>query len=168
LAASRNLEEDFSSFTLADEEVDAVVLGDLHRDFTWDRLNRLFEMLLDGAHLVALHKNRYCRRGQSLALDLGPFVAALEYASGREAIVVGKPSADFFEMALADLNLSARDVVMVGDDLEADIGGAQNAGIRAIQVETGKYRPEDQAHPSVHADVRIPSVAALPDELAHL
>ena len=144
--------------------LDAVVLGDLYKEYDWDRLNFLFGLIRGGARLVALHKNRVCRRGDEIALDAGPFVAALEYAAGVEAVVVGKPSADFFKLALADLGVAPGEAVMVGDDIEADIGGAQGAGIKAIQVETGKYSPADRDHPRVTPDLRIASVADLPAE----
>ncbi len=162
LAAPASLAEDFAEFVLVDESPEAVVVGDLYTEFSWQRLNRLFAMLLGGARLIALHKNRFCRRDEGIALDLGPFVAALEYAAGTEAELMGKPSAAFLEMALDALALEAREAVMVGDDIEADIGGAQAAGVYAVQVETGKYSPRDREHPSVIPDARIASIAALP------
>ena len=163
LAAPAGLEEDLPGLALADTPpLDAVVMGDLHKDFTWERLDRLFGFLRDGARLIALHKNRFCRRGEAIALDLGPFVAALEYAAGVEAIVVGKPSADFFDQAVADLGVPAGEVVMVGDDIEADIGGAKKAGLKAIQVCTGKFTARDLDHPTVAPDARIDSIVDLP------
>ncbi len=162
LAAPESLAEDFAGFALVDAAPDAVVVGDLHTGFSWERLNGLFGMLLGGARLIALHRNRYCRRDGELALDLGPFVAALEYAAGTTAEVMGKPSSAFFDMALDALGLGADAVVMVGDDIEADIGGAQDAGLRAIQVETGKYSPRDREHATVTPDAWIPSVRELP------
>ncbi len=165
LAAAPTLAEDFADFELVDETPEAVVLGDLYLDFTWERLNQLFSFLRDGARLIALHKNRVSRRGAKIALDLGPFVAALEYASGREALVVGKPAPAFFELALADLGLAACVVAMVGDDIDADVGGAQAAGLVAVQVETGKFTAADCDHPRVRPDLRVASIAALPAQL---
>ena len=159
LAAPDGLAEDFASFALVASEPEAVVIGDLYTGFTWQRVNRLFQMALGGARIVALHKNRYCRRAEGLSLDVGPFVAALEYAAGAEAAVMGKPSPAFFHMALASLGLAPGEVVMVGDDIEADIGGARDAGLRAIQVETGKYSARDREHPTVTPDERVASVA---------
>ena len=166
LAAPQSLAEDFAGFSLVEDAPEAVVIGDLHNDFSWRRVNRLYAMLRGGARLVALHKNRYCQRGDDLALDLGPFVAALEYAAAIEADVMGKPSPSFFAMALASLGLGAGDVVMVGDDIEADIGGAQDVGLRAIQVETGKYSAQDLRHARIVPDGRIPSITELPAFLA--
>ena len=167
LAAPTALAEDFAGFDLVDAGAEAVVLGDLYLDFSWERLNQLFTLLREGARLIALHKNRICRRGAEIALDLGPFVSALEYASGQTALVVGKPARDFFDLALADLGLPRGEVVMVGDDIEADIGGAQAAGLFAVQVQTGKYSAIDRRHPRVRPDALIASLAdleaALPD-----
>ncbi len=163
LAAPAETAEDFSGLELAEAgPVDAVVMGDLYKGYDWERLNRLFAMVREGARLVALHKNRFCRRGDAIGLDAGPFVAAVEYAAGVEAVVVGKPSVDFFKLALDDLGVPAAEALMVGDDIEADIGGAQDAGLKAVQVETGKFTSADLDHPRVVPDARIASIAELP------
>lgn len=161
LAAAPELAEDFAGFELVDQDPEAIVLGDLYKGFSWDRLNTLFQMMQQGATLIALHKNRYSRRGDMIALDLGPFVAALDYANGTTAEVVGKPSELFFKLALDDLGLEAASVAMVGDDIEADIGGAQRIGMMTIQVRTGKFTPNDLEHPSIQPDRRIGSAAEL-------
>ena len=168
LAAAPELAEDFSDFERVDDRPEAIILGDLYRAFDWDRLNALFQMMQQGALLVALHKNRYCRRDGEIALDLGPFVAALDYAAGVQAEIVGKPSKLFFNLALADLGLDAASVAMVGDDVEADIGGAGQAGLTTIQVRTGKFTPKDEDHPSIRPDHLIDSAADLPSLLIDL
>ena len=166
LAAAPELAEDLTEFEMVDDAPDAVVVGDLYRDFTWDRLNGLFQRIAAGATLVALHKNRVSRREEGISLDLGPFVAALEYAAGVEARVVGKPAKDFFDLALGSLGLAPQEVLMVGDDIEADIAGALTAGLAAVQVKTGKYRSQDDTHPSVTPTERIETIADLGDWLA--
>ena len=169
LAAAPETAADFHGLELADgPPVDAVVMGDLYKAYDWDRLNLLFSMVRGGARLIALHKNRFCRRGQGLGLDAGPFVAAVEYASGVEAVVVGKPAAPFFHLALADLGVAPGEALMVGDDIEADIGGAQSAGLKAVQVETGKFTPADLEHPRISPDARVASIADLPAALEGL
>jgi phospholysine phosphohistidine inorganic pyrophosphate phosphatase len=171
LAAAPALAEDLADFELdlgADHAgggppapPDAVVLGDLYREFTWDRLNDLFTMLAAGAPLIALHRNRVSRRASGIALDLGPFVAALEYAADVRAHIVGKPSRQFFGLAVASLDLDPSQVLMVGDDIGSDIGGALGAGLAAVQVRTGKYRPRDDHHPTATPAGRIDSIADL-------
>jgi ribonucleotide monophosphatase NagD (HAD superfamily) len=69
-------------------------------------------------------------------------VAALEYATGRPARLVGKPSPGFFRLALEGMGVPAGEVAMVGDDVENDVKGAQEAGLVGILVRTGKYRED--------------------------
>jgi HAD superfamily hydrolase (TIGR01458 family) len=157
-----SLREDLGEAKLTEDSPDFVLVGDLGEDFTYARLDAAFRCLMDGAELVALQKNRYWRTQSGLSLDAGPFVAALEYASGKHAVVVGKPEESFFRIALEDLGLAAHEVAMVGDDVEADVAGARRAGLSGIQVRTGKWRPDYQAH---EADLVLDSVADLPEAL---
>lgn len=123
----------------------AVVIGDAAEGFTYAALNAAFRALEKDATFLALAQNRSFQDADGqLSLDAGPFVAALEYASGREAMVLGKPSPDFFSAALDSLGLEAGHVAMIGDDVEADVAGAQAAGMTGILVRTGKYRPDDE------------------------
>jgi HAD superfamily hydrolase (TIGR01458 family) len=157
----QSLLEDLRGITFDDDRPDYVLVGDLGTGFTYDRLNAAFRLLADGAELLALQKNRYWRKENGLSLDAGPFVAALEYASGKNATVVGKPEKDFFRLALADMGLEPHDVAMVGDDAQADIAGAQASGLTGILVKTGKYRPGTEGTP----DLVLDSVAGLPEAL---
>jgi HAD superfamily hydrolase (TIGR01458 family) len=158
-----SLLEDLSTITITADHPDYVLVGDLGEDFAYPRLDAAFRCLMDGAELLALQKNRYWRTESELSLDAGPFVAALEYASGKRADVVGKPEAGFFRLALEDLGLAAHEVAMVGDDTEADVAGAKKAGLLGIQVRTGKWQPGAEAQ---EADLVIDSVADLPAVLA--
>jgi HAD superfamily hydrolase (TIGR01458 family) len=145
-----------------DEPADAVVLGDLGAGFDATTLNAAFRRLMDGADLVALQHNRYWRRADGMALDVGAWSAALEYGAGVEATVVGKPSPVFFRSALADLGAEAGNAVMVGDDIEGDVGGGLGAGIASVLVRTGKYRAEAVAAAGVEPTATIDSIADLP------
>ncbi len=138
------LEEDFED--LPGGEPKAVVIGDAAQGFTYPALNAAFRALDAGAEFLALARNRSFQDDDgALSLDAGPFVAALEYASGREATLFGKPSRAFFEAALNGLGCPAEAAVMVGDDVESDIAGAMAAGLTGLLVRTGKYRPGDEA-----------------------
>jgi HAD superfamily hydrolase (TIGR01458 family) len=161
------LREDLEGVAEARSEagVDAVVLGDLGDGFTRAALDSAFRALIDGAELIALQHNRYWRSGGGLVLDVGAFSAALEYAAGVEATVVGKPSRAFFGDALAGIGVEARNAVMVGDDAEADVGGALAAGIRGVLVRTGKYRPDAAEAAGVEPTATIDSIADLPELL---
>ena len=141
---------------------ETVVIGDLGHGWTFGVMTRVFRWLLDGTAFVALHRNRYWRTGGELVLDAGAFVAALEYATGREATLVGKPSRPMFEAAARSMGLELQEVAMVGDDLQADIGGSQALGCQAFMVRTGKYRAAELESSDVEPDAVIDSLAALP------
>ncbi len=156
-----SLKEDLGGVHLTREAPDFVLVGDIGEDFDYTRLDEAFRLLVEGADLLALQKNRYWRTESGLSLDAGPFVVALEYASGKAATVVGKPEESFFRLALADMALDAGRVAMVGDDPESDVAGARSAGLLGIQVKTGKYRPEEDRG----ADLTVESFAGLPEAL---
>ncbi len=158
--------QEFQGLRLDEDRPDFVVLGDLMEGFTFELLNRVFRKLMDGAELIAMQKNRYWLTRGKLTLDMGPFVAALEFATGRMARVVGKPSREFFHLALAHLDLAPHQAAMVGDDWESDIAGAQGVGLRTILVQTGKYQPADEKNLDPQADAVIESLADLPEILA--
>jgi HAD superfamily hydrolase (TIGR01458 family) len=161
LACKRSLFQDFSQFQIDDKDPDAVILGDLGKDFNYNILNTIFQKILNGPQLIALHENRYSREDKSLVLDLGPFVKALEYASNKKADIVGKPAKNFFKMAIASMKVDMKNILMVGDDLDADVGGAQSIGIKAAQVQTGKFTNNDIKREDIQPDYRIKSIADL-------
>ena len=160
------VKEDFAGLEEVDADPDAVIMGDLGSAFGFEILNHAFRMVFGGAELIALQKNRFWLTEDGLSLDAGPFVAAVEYASGREAVVVGKPAAAFFEIVLDSLGVIAAEAAMVGDDVESDIGGALEAGLRAVLVRTGKYRAEFVAESGIEPTVTVDSIADLPTLLA--
>ena len=154
--------EDFAGIAHADESPDAVVVGDLGEDFSYGALNRAFRLLTGGAGFVTLARNRFYKASDGLVLDQGPFVAALELASGREATLVGKPSDEFYREAMRRLNAEPGRTVAVGDDVTVDVGGAQALGLKGVLVRTGKFREEDLAAGAIRPDAIIDSLADLP------
>lgn len=159
-------QEDFADLDLLDARAEsgaaAVVVGDLGEAWDFATLNRAFRLLMAGeATLIALGMTRYWQAPDGLRLDAGPMVAALSYASGRQPLVLGKPAPTFFQAALTRLDTTAGETLMIGDDLVSDVGGAQKAGLKAVLVKTGKYRPEDMAQ-GITPDGVIDSVADLP------
>lgn len=137
-----DVKKDFSHFRQSKTHAEYIVVGDIGERWNYAVMNEVFSNLKRGAKLITMHKNRFWQTEQGLQLDIGSFIAGLEYAAGVEAMIMGKPSVDFFKIALADLGLPASEVLMVGDDIDSDIGGAQKAGIRGILVRTGKYRED--------------------------
>jgi HAD superfamily hydrolase (TIGR01458 family) len=141
--------------------VDHVVIGDAGKDFTYERMNAAFNHVLEGADIIAMEKDRYWRSPEGLALCGGPYTAALEYATGIKASLIGKPSRDFLKMALADMKATPRNTITIGDDLITDIAGAQRAGMRGFLVLSGKHKNRDVRRSVIKPDAVIDSIAGL-------
>lgn len=150
----------FDAFPSSDQP-DYVVIGDINGGWNYTLMNDAFRMLIGGAELVAMHKGRYWQTADGLTLDIGAFVIGLEYAASKTAIVVGKPAPTIFLSTLDSMGLTADRVVMVGDDIHADIGGAQAAGIAAVLVRTGKFRGDLVSASGVTPDMVVDGIADL-------
>ena len=156
---------DFARCTIDHTSPEAVIIGDLGPEWNFHRLNRAFRQIMGGAEFVALQRNRYWETDEGLALDAGAFVAALEYATGREATVVGKPSQAFFEAAAGSMGVDLKNVAVVGDDITTDVAGAQACGAVAVLVRTGKFRNDDLSLALAKPDLILDTVASLPSAL---
>lgn len=158
---------DFEGLPLLDESAESgaqwVVVGDMGERWDHATLNRAFRLLHANpdATLIALGMTPFWQAADGLRLDAGAYVAALEYASGRKAVVLGKPAPAFFHAAAVKLGVPPGEVVMIGDDVRVDVGGAQAAGLKGVLVRTGKFRPGDLDR-GVTPDAVIDSIAGLP------
>ena len=153
---------DFADIHLVESNADIIVIGGAEELLTYEKMNHAFRMLIDGAILLATHTNLYWRTSEGLQLDSGPFVYALELVTGQRATVLGKPNLAFFEQALLTISVQPQEAIMVGDDIENDIGGAQRAGLLGALVCTGKHNAQSPLLARIHPDVILPSVADLP------
>ena len=148
----------------AGSEYNCVVIGDAVGEFSYKNLNEAFQIITDtGCPLYSLGKGKFYREDGKLMLDVGPFAALLEFATEKPAIIVGKPSQDFFLTALKDMNVEANSAVMIGDDIVSDCGGAQSCGLQGVLVRTGKFRQTDENHPKVKPDVIVDNLAVAVD-----
>nr|XP_057918711.1 phospholysine phosphohistidine inorganic pyrophosphate phosphatase [Doryrhamphus excisus]XP_057918712.1 phospholysine phosphohistidine inorganic pyrophosphate phosphatase [Doryrhamphus excisus]XP_057918713.1 phospholysine phosphohistidine inorganic pyrophosphate phosphatase [Doryrhamphus excisus] len=142
-----------------------VVIGDAADNFSYQNLNEAFRVLigLEKPVLFSLGRGKYYKEMDGLSLDVGVYMKALEYATDAEAEVIGKPATSFFQSVLNDMVLQSHEVMMIGDDLVNDVGGAQQCGMKGVQVRTGKYRPSDEKHPTVTADGTVDDLAQAVD-----
>lgn len=140
-----------------------VLIGDCRDVLGYAVLDEAFRAIRAGAELVALQRGRYFLRSDGEHIDTGAVVAALEYAGGVRARVLGKPSVDFFELAARSAGVGIEDCYVVGDDATTDIAGGRAAGARTVQVRTGKFADQQAQGLTGTADVTIDSVADLPE-----
>lgn len=150
-----------AEFPINNECPDYVVIGDIGAAWSYPLVNTIFAQLNAGSELIAMHKNKFFQGEEGLQVDIGAFVAGLEFVSGKKARVIGKPSRDFFELALQSLQLPASEVAMIGDDIETDIGGGKAAGMAGILVKTGKYREGRAMNALFPPDCQLDSISHL-------
>jgi len=137
----------------------AGVLVTGHPRFDYDELKAASMAARSGAFFAATGKDPTMPMPDGLWPGTGSILAAIETASGRRAIIAGKPERPIFESGLKVLDLpdDAR-VAMIGDRLDTDVGGAQAAGLDGILVAGNEsHSPGTEVTP----DHEIPSLAAL-------
>ncbi len=152
--------EDFRE--IAEGTKPAVIIADAGDGFNYANLNNAFHRLDAGAEFIALASNRvFVDDDGELSLDVGAFVAALEYATGRTATILGKPSPEFFHLAVADMGLSPSEVAMIGDDAEFDVAAARAAGLSGFLVKTGKWMPGSAEELNLPPEIEFDDFAAV-------
>jgi HAD superfamily hydrolase (TIGR01458 family) len=162
LLLAEDVKRDFQQFQQSDTDAQWIVIGDIGNTWTYAMLNEVFQCVMGGGKLLAIHKNRFWQTEQGLQMDIGAFIDGLEYATNTQATMIGKPSADFFSAVLADMQLTPEQVLMIGDDIDADVGGAQASKIRGVLVRTGKYRQAYAESSAVQPNATLNSIADLP------
>lgn len=162
LISDGDAREDLEGVELVTADADVVVFGGAGDDLSYATMNHAFRLLMEGASLVAMHKNLFWRTAEGFQLDGGAYVHALEAAAGVEAVVCGKPSKAFFDSALELVGTPADRTAMVGDDIVNDVLGAQAAGLTGVLVRTGKFRDEDLERSDGSPDMVVDSIADVP------
>jgi HAD superfamily hydrolase (TIGR01450 family) len=142
------------------EKPQVVVVG-LDRRLSYRKLDDALRFLRAGAALVGVYGGAVYMAEKGPALSAGPIVKALEFASGKRAAMVGKPSPRMFRLALQLANEEASRAVMVGDQIETDILGARRAGVHTILVLTGVETQASIAHSETKPEMVIRNVDAL-------
>jgi HAD superfamily hydrolase (TIGR01450 family) len=138
----------------------AIIVG-LDRHLSYNKLNEALRFLRQGAILVGVYGGAVYMSARGPALSAGPIVKALEYASGKRAVMIGKPSPRMFHLALRLAREKAIRAVMVGDQIETDVLGAQRAGVHTILVLTGVETKESVEQSRIKPDVVVEHLAVL-------
>jgi len=171
LVVAKDLIEEFNGIEISEKNPDYVVLGDIGNAMNYDLMNKVFKFVMSGSELISLQKNRFHRDADGLQIDPGSFVAGLEYSTGKQARIIGKPSRQFFNLAVHDIRVEAgqrwlsAEFAMVGDDIEADIKGAMDAGLIGVLVKTGKHNDSYSEHFGIVPDWSFESVKQLGERL---
>lgn len=130
----------------ADEPCDVVVAGAMTNVFaTEPRLRTALLLLRRGAKLIGICADRVYPSVRGLEFGSGALSALLSYASGVTPIFMGKPQKVFFEGLCQKLGVKTTECILIGDNLESDIGGARNVGMHTILTLTGVATRQDLA-----------------------
>ena len=148
-----------------EEECDIVLVG-LDKDFNYKKMGTALNFLLKGASLIATNIDSVLIRKEAIVPGAGALVASLETASGKRAIVTGKPSAFIADLIVKKLRVKPHEILIVGDNLKTDILMGITSGMRTALVLTGvsKLSDIDQLH--IRPDYIMNSIVDLPLRLA--
>jgi HAD superfamily hydrolase (TIGR01458 family) len=154
--------EDLDGIEIVDGDGDVVLVGGVSGPVRWDDMNRALRLVLGGAPLIAMHRSMTWMTDEGLVMDGGvALVAALEEATGVQAVVCGKPAPACFTAALDLMGLPAERAAMVGDDIVNDVLAAQNVGVTGVLVKTGKFQEEALERAQQRPDFIIEAIADL-------
>ena len=124
-----------------EDNPEAVIIGDIEDKWTYQIMNDIFKKVFNGTDLIAMHKNKYWNPSGELLIDAGAFITGIEFSSGKEAKLMGKPSSHYFNSALEIIGGNPEEeFFMIGDDAENDVKAAQDLGGKGILIYTGKTK----------------------------
>jgi len=127
-----------------DERPDAVLVG-LDRTLTYARLRQALRAILAGSAFYAVNRDPRLPIEDGFEPGTGSLVAALEYASGMSAEVIGKPGPGIVYQALKRIEATADETLMIGDALDLDVVAGHAAGLATALVLSGLSAPQDAA-----------------------
>ena len=123
----------------------AVVSG-VDWEITYEKIANASTLIRKGAPFYGTNPDKTFPTPSGLMPGAGTMLAAIETASGVAPIVAGKPQPYLFQVAMQRMGVSPSETLVVGDRLETDILGGQNAGCYTAQVLSGvSTRAEGEA-----------------------
>ena len=144
-----------------DEDAPQVVISSGDWAVTYEKLRRACLAIRAGADWIATNTDKTLPTEEGLVPGAGALIAALEVATDRRPVALGKPETPMMEQALARLGLGADEVAMLGDRLDTDILGGINAGLATIMVLTGVSTREEAERGPIAPDYILDDLPAL-------
>ena len=136
----------------SDDPIEVVVVG-IDLDLNYERMKQATIAILAGAEFIGTNPDVTFPTPDGLAPGAGSVIAMLESATEQKATIIGKPYPAMFETALATMNVSAENALMIGDRINTDITGAQGVGMQTALVFTGVTTPEALTTSDIWSDV---------------
>jgi ribonucleotide monophosphatase NagD (HAD superfamily) len=120
---------------------------------------------MNGASILALSKTHYYFNDYGININTGAFVSMFETSCEKESILLGKPSKEFFNLALTQLDSRPCNTLVVGDDITVDVVGARTINATGVLVKTGHYNEDIVKKFNEKPDYIIEDITELPDLL---
>lgn len=157
-------------YVVGEEALRSAVFGEADRQYVWDeetpdyvvvgvdwgctyeKLKKASLAIRRGAEFIATNADATLPTEEGELPGAGALVAALEVASGKKPLVLGKPEPLLFRLALESLGASTEESAVIGDRLSTDIAGGQRLGLTTILVLTGVTGPADLETSAIKPD----------------
>ena len=153
-----------AGYSIVDDHPDYVIIGE-GRTIMLESVDKAINMIMNGSKLIATNLDPNCPVGNGkYRAGCGAFVAMLEFATGKQAFSVGKPSPVMMRMARKTLQLATDETIMIGDTMGTDILGAGSMGFTTVLTLSGVTNEDDLDHYGYSPDFIIQSVNDLLDE----
>ena len=151
-----------------DDEDPDIVLLTFDTTITFDKINKAYHHIMNGAELIATHPDDLCPTESSYDVDIGQFIHMLSYLTDTAPTIIGKPSMLMIEMAAGEMGVDKNGTIMIGDRLYTDMRMAANAGIDSIMVLTGEAKMSDLEDSELKPTYVVGSVADIPELLSKM
>lgn len=149
-----------NGFYHSDENPLAVIVS-MDRDFSYQKMKRAADFVRQGLPFFGTNPDLTYPTPDGLAPGAGACIAAVEAASGKKAVMAGKPNPYLFEVAMERLGTAPEKTLAVGDRLETDILGGYRAGCKTLLVLSGVAQIEDLENWSPKPDLVLNNIMEL-------
>lgn len=167
LMGTRTLKKEFidQQIVLDDIQPEVLVLG-YDKEMTYEKLCRFTDFLHQNIPYIATHPDINCPSSPYFVPDIGAIMKMIEVSTGRTPdMIIGKPYPTMGEHIMKKYQLKADEIAMIGDRLYTDIAFAKQCGFLSILVLSGETKMEDYEKSAIQADLVIPSISDLYDDL---
>jgi 4-nitrophenyl phosphatase len=118
-------------------EEPVAVIGSLDRELTYQKLKQATTFIRAGVTFLGTNPDPSLPTPQGYVPGTGAVLAALEAATGKKPIIMGKPSPTMYQIALDGLHIKPENTLVVGDQMPTDIIAGIEAGCLTALVLTG-------------------------------
>ncbi len=137
---------------------DFVIMGG-HDKFSYEEIYKATISIRKGAKFIATNRDSFYPSIHGFSPATGALLSSIEVSSSQKAITVGKPEKTIFDLVKSKSSL--KKTLMIGDNLDTDILGGKNAGLKTALVFTGATLKKDLVKSDISPDYVIKDISFL-------